>query len=126
MPTHVHVILFDADFDNERLQNTLRDMRQFTGRKLSDYTEKHLPAPFAQTMKATVRTDRTRQFWQQSKHPVAIWTADFWQTKLRYIHDNPVRKGLVWEATAWRFSSSGYWLLEPPGETDVVLTAVEW
>lgn len=40
-----------------------------------------------------------------------------------YIHDNPVRKGLVWEATAWRFSSAAYWLLDPPGESDVILTA---
>ncbi|MBK8985228.1 MAG: hypothetical protein IPM39_03965 [Chloroflexi bacterium] len=43
-----------------------------------------------------------------------------------YVHDNPVRKGLVWEATAWRFSSATYWLLDPPGESDVILTAVTW
>jgi REP element-mobilizing transposase RayT len=126
MPTHAHLLLFDADFDNDRLRNSVRDMRQFTGRQLADYSEKHLPAAFAQVMQSTTRTDRTRQFWQQSKHAVAIWTAEFWQTKVRYIHENPVRKGLVWEATAWRFSSAAYWLLDPPGETDVILTEVEW
>jgi len=126
MPTHIHVMLFVADFDSDRLRNTVRDMRQFTGRQLADYSEKHLPAAFAQVMKGTGRSDRARQFWQQSKHAVAISTADFWQTKLGYIHENPVRKGLVREATEWRFSSAAFWLLDPPGETDVVLTEVEW
>ena len=126
MPTHVHLIVFDADFDNERLKQTLRDMRQYTGRMLADVCEKRLPAAFGQTIRQTQRTDRARQFWQQSKHPVAIWSAGFWQTKVTYLHDNPRRKGLVTDVVAWRFSSAGYWLGEPPGETDVVLSAVVW
>ena len=40
MPTHVHLIVFDADFDNERLKQTLRDMRQYTGRMLADVCER--------------------------------------------------------------------------------------
>ncbi|MFZ1398667.1 MAG: hypothetical protein WAS33_17305 [Candidatus Promineifilaceae bacterium] len=36
MPTHAHVMLFDADFDNERLNNTVTAMRQFTGRQLAN------------------------------------------------------------------------------------------
>lgn len=43
---------------------------------------------------------------------------------LYYLHDNPRRKGLVREGTAWRFSSAGYWLSD--GETDVELTGVAW
>jgi hypothetical protein len=31
MPTHMHLIAFDADFDNERLIATLADFRKFTG-----------------------------------------------------------------------------------------------
>ncbi len=33
----------------------------------------------------------------------------FW-TKLEYIHDNPVKAGLVSEATEWVFSSAADWL----------------
>jgi len=40
MPTHVHLILFDKDFDNNRLRRTLRDMRQYTGRQLAEYCDK--------------------------------------------------------------------------------------
>ncbi|MBP6473488.1 MAG: hypothetical protein KBE23_11390 [Chloroflexi bacterium] len=126
MPTHLHLIVFDADFDNERLRGTLRDMRQYTGRMLADYCEKKMPDAFADVIRNPQRRDRARQFWQQSKHPVAIWSADFWRTKVTYVHDNPRRKGLVTDVTAWRFSSAGYWLGEPPGETDVVLSEVIW
>jgi REP element-mobilizing transposase RayT len=115
MPTHVHLILFDKDFDNERLRRTLRDMRQFTGRQLADFCQQRMPDAFKQVINNPQRTDRARQFWQQSRHPVAIWTESFWQTKVNYLHDNPRRKGLVLEAVAWRFSSAAYWLLVPPG-----------
>ena len=126
MPTHLHLILFDADFDVARLRRTLRDMRQYTGRKLADYCERHMPDVFRDVIQQPRRADRRRQFWQQSGHPVAIWSAAFWQTKVGYLHDNPRRKGLVREATGWRFSSAGYWMSDGTARSDVVLTGIEW
>jgi REP element-mobilizing transposase RayT len=126
MPTHMHMIVFDAEFNHQRLHQTLVDMRKFTGRRLADHCEQKMPAAFGAVLQKTRRTDRKRQFWQPSRHPEAIWSLEFWRTKVDYLHDNPRRKGLVWDATHWRFSSAGFWLLDPPGESDVVLTAVEW
>ena len=37
MPTHMHLIGSDADFDVERLSQTLTDMRKYTGQRLADY-----------------------------------------------------------------------------------------
>ena len=45
------------------------------------------------------------------------------QAKLSYLHDNPRRKGLMWEATAWRFSAAAYWLGNA-GKSDGGLTAI--
>jgi len=126
MPTHLHLIVFDEAFDNERLQHTVNAMRQFTGRQLANYCVEKMPAIFGQVISSPRRKDRTHQFWQQSKHPVAIWSESFWRTKVDYLHDNPRRKGLVQEATAWRFSSAGSWLLDPPEPCDVTLTGVAW
>ncbi|HXJ92582.1 MAG TPA: transposase, partial [Terriglobia bacterium] len=36
MPTHLHMIVFDAEWDSERLRRTLADLRKFTGRQLGD------------------------------------------------------------------------------------------
>jgi len=126
MPRHIHLIVMDADFDLQRLRQTVTDMRKFTGRRLADYCEQNASPAFRYVIQGTQRTDRKRQFWQQSRHPEAIYTRKFWKTKVDYIRDNPRRKGLVRDPTAWRFSSAAYWLLDPPGESDVVLTAVEW
>ncbi|MBE2202269.1 MAG: hypothetical protein IAE79_26905 [Anaerolinea sp.] len=126
MPTHVHLTLFDVEFDTNRLRQTLMDWRKYTGRQLADYCTRRLPAAFHQTITNTKRTDRQRQFWQQSRHPVAIDNLTFWQTKTSYLHDNPRRKGLVTDVTHWRFSSAAYWLLDPPGKSDVILTGIEW
>jgi REP element-mobilizing transposase RayT len=126
MPTHAHLVVFDADYDNQRLQNSISAIRQYTGRQLAGYCEQKMPKVYGQLVNNPRRSDRERQFWQASRHPVAIWTEGFWRTKVNYLHDNPRRKGSVHEVTGWRFSSAAYWLQEPPGESDVVLTGVQW
>ncbi|MCZ7667098.1 MAG: hypothetical protein M5U34_07690 [Chloroflexi bacterium] len=44
MPTHVHLIVFDGAFDNERLRQTINAMRQYTGRQLSHYCHEKMTA----------------------------------------------------------------------------------
>lgn len=85
-----------------------------------------MPAVYGQVIGSPRRKDRANQIWQQSKHPVAIWSEGFWRTKFDYLHDNPRRKGLVREATDWRFSSAAYWLGGQVEDTDVFLTGVAW
>lgn len=126
MPTHLHLIAFDAEHDNERLKKTIDALRQFTGRRLADYCHQKMPAVYGQLIGTPRRQDRTNQFWQPSKHPVAIWSEDVWRTKFDYLHDNPRRKGLVHEANDWRFSSAAYWLNGQIESTDVTLTEIAW
>jgi REP element-mobilizing transposase RayT len=124
MPTHLHLIVFDCDFDSQRLRRTLTDIRKYTGHRLVDYCLAHTSACFAVALRGAARTDREHRFWQADVHPEAVYTETFWRQKLDYLHDNPRRRGLVWDATHWRFSSAAYWLVE--GESDVVLTSVMW
>jgi hypothetical protein len=57
---------------------------------------------------------------------VQIETEGFWQTKMDYLHQNPVRKGLVRQAEHWRFSSASYWESGGTIENDVLLSAILW
>jgi putative transposase len=116
MPNHMHAIVFDKDFDNERLKHTLHDLRKFTGRQLLDYADANLPNPFGQTFRENAKEDRQRKFWQSTQHPEGIFTERFYRQKFNYIHLNPVRKGLVRSAVDWRFSSAGYWLDTAAGQ----------
>jgi REP element-mobilizing transposase RayT len=124
MPTHIHLILFDRDFDSCRLRRTLTDMRKYTGRQLVDYCFAHAPACFASVLREAAGKDRQHRFWQADVHPEAVYMESFWRQKLDYLHDNPRRSGLVQDATHWRFSSAASWLMD--GESEVVLTAVAW
>jgi putative transposase len=126
MPTHVHMIVFDANFDNERLVRTLADFRKFTGRQLSDYCSHHFPRCFAATLRDQATADRERRFWQPSRHPEAIQAEPFWQQKLDYLHDNPRRKGLVRSPQDWRWSSAAWYFSDGKAETHVPLTPIRW
>ena len=126
MPTHLHLIAFDADFDNERLGRMLADFRKFTGRTLSDHCNDHFPACFRATLKAQATADRDRRLWQPSRHPVAIQGEVFCQQKLDYLHDNPRRKGLVRFPQHWRFSSAAWYYSDGKEAADVPLTPIAW
>jgi putative transposase len=126
MPTHLHLIVFDEDFDPKRLVATLTDCRKFTGRQLSDYCENHLPGCFPKTLREQATADRQRRFWQPSRHPEASQNEAFWRQKVDYIHNNPCRSGLVRAPEHGRFSSAVWYLSEGKELTDVPLTAIEW
>jgi REP element-mobilizing transposase RayT len=126
MPTHMHAIVFDREFDVKRLQQTLTDFRKFTGRTLCDFFESRMPRCFAGTFRATSAEDRERRFWQPSRHPEAIEFEKFWQQKLDYTHENPCRKGLVRRAANWRYSSAAYYLSEGRVACDVAISPIDW
>jgi len=77
MPTHLHAICFDHEYDPVRLSNALTAFRKFTGRSLLDYAQKHLPASFTQAFRDAAESDRSRRFWQPGKHPVSITSDKF-------------------------------------------------
>ena len=124
MPTHVHAILFDVEFNSERLKHTLDDMRKFTGRQLLDYSAQNLPKLFTEAFQKNAGQDRERRFWQPTQHPLGIFSEGFWNQKIDYLHHNPCRKGLVLRPEDWRFSSALYWTTR---ETcDIRLSEVGW
>lgn len=124
MPTHLHSILFDKEFDSDRLKHILDDMRKFTGRQLLDYSARHLPKCFMDVFHKYAGKDRERRFWQPSQHPVGIYSEEFWKQKIDYLHYNPCRKGLVLSPEEWRFSSAKYWAARE--SNDVMLSDVGW
>ena len=126
MPNHLHAILFDVDFDSERLKHTLDDFRKFTGRQLADYCDAHCSPVFGKTFRYTAGEDRRRRVWQPTQHPEGIVSEQFWQQKVNYIHENPVRKGLVTQPEDWRFSSAKFWAGEENKNTDVELCVIGW
>lgn len=52
------------------------------------------------------------QVWQEGYHPQRIQGEKMRAQKVRYIHNNPVRRGLVELPEHWRYSSARNYLLD--------------
>ena len=50
--------------------------------------------------------NKNYQFWRQDYHPVELNTNEKLKQRLVYLHENPVRSGLVWEAWHYKYSSA--------------------
>jgi putative transposase len=49
------------------------------------------------------------RFWQPKYYPFEIYSRFKLEEKLQYMHDNPVRAGLVHQATEWKWSSARWY-----------------
>jgi putative transposase len=75
------------------ISNFMRDFKRITARE------------FYQS-----RVLKSGRLWQDRFDDVAIITKKVAQTKLNYIHQNPVRAGLVENAEDWKYSSARFYL----------------
>ena len=62
------------------------------------------------------------QVWQEGVHPQAIVGDEMMLQKLEYLHNNPVKRGLVAAPEHWRYSSAHEWC----GGVEPVLTCDDW
>jgi len=56
------------------------------------------------------------QFWTHENHPESIFTLDFFNQKLNYIHQNPVRAGWVEQPEEYIYSSAKAIIKNIPGK----------
>lgn len=83
MPEHVHLLISEPE--RSKLSVVIQMLKQITSQKLRD---KHLP-----------------HFWQVRYYDFPVWTEVKRIEKLRYIHRNPVKRGLVERPEDWKWSS---------------------
>ena len=60
-----------------------------------------------------------RVFWQARFYDFNVWTTKKRAEKLRYMHRNPVTRGLVASPEQWRWSSFRFYLLGEAGPVRV-------
>ncbi len=77
-----------------------------------------------QALKLSVAVKREeRPFWQARYHDFNVFTREKRLEKLRYMHENPVTRGLVGFAENWKWSSASHYAT---GEVGVVEVESEW
>lgn len=109
MSNHVHVIWKSETFG---LSNTIRDFKSFTSKEILKHimNEPESRRDWLLHMFRFYgrRTLANKEFkiWTGSNHPEEIYSESFLKTKLDYIHNNPVRAGIVTEAEHYIYSSA--------------------
>ena len=110
MPNHLHLIISSP---SNNLSDVIRDFKKFTSTKILKVIEENNKESRKNWMlwifkKAGENNERNNsyQFWQQDNHPIECSTEDILQTRMNYLHENPVRAGFVWRAEDYRYSSA--------------------
>ncbi len=109
MPEHVHVLLCPVlpEYD---ISNVLKAIKLSVARRAIRLLHA-LRSPLLQRLKVTWPTGRVEyRFWQQGGgYDRNIVKPNVVLASIAYLHDNPVRRGLVELATDWRWSSARWY-----------------
>lgn len=108
LDTHFHAIVAGPD-----LSRALADLKRHTARQIIEQLETercHWLLRQLRCQRAPHKTESQYQVWQEGSHPQAIMTDDTMLQKLEYLHNNPVKRGMVSSPEHWRYSSAHQWL----------------
>jgi REP element-mobilizing transposase RayT len=108
MSNHVHLLVQAKEED---LSDVLRDFKKFTSKTIIKTIEENRSESRRDWMlwlfKETDAAGKvTYQFWRPDNHPELCYQLSFMWQKLEYIHNNPVRAGLVCKAEDYVYSSA--------------------
>jgi len=104
MSNHLHMIC--SCRQGFELSNALRDFKKFTSVEVVGAIEENKRESRRNWMLWLLKQKDEILFWQPGNHPEEIKTRDFFQQKLDYIHNNPVRAGIVDKAEEYKYSSA--------------------
>jgi putative transposase len=104
MTNHIHLIIGTRQ---EKLSDIIRDFKKFTSAKIMQAIESNEKESRKNWLLWLLKKDDRLWFWEEGYHGEEIRTKDFFDTKLKYIHLNPVRAGLVLKEEEYQYSSCG-------------------
>ena len=89
-------------------------MKKFTSKEISSQLEKDGQSLSLYVFKKAGEQEKGKRkykVWRDEYHPQIIYTDSVCRQKLQYMHDNPVRKGLVEKSECWLYSSARNYIL---------------
>jgi len=113
MSNHVHI--FCRSLTGE-LSNTIRDFKKYTSKKIVEFIIDNPKESRKEWMLRLFKHAAKRQnksgnyqVWTHENHAVEMVTNDFMEIKVKYIHENPVRAGIVENPEDYIYSSARFY-----------------
>ena len=104
MPEHVHLLMTEPE--RSKLSVALQMLKQNVAHKV----------PHASGV----------PFWQPRYYDFNVWSAEKRVEKLKYLHRNPVKRGLVEKPEDWKWSSYRHYLTGIDGVVEVESPMTAW
>ena len=105
MSNHIHLLARCRPGHN--MSDFLRDFKKFSAKKIDAAIEDNPQESRKSWLVWLLKKGNGIEFWQSDNHAVEIVSKEFFDQKLNYIHQNPVRAGYVHFAEEWAWSSAG-------------------
>ena len=103
MPEHVHLLVGEPMVKN--LSLAMKALKQSVSRRAWGSTRRRNERQVELFSSERSNEARARRFWQPRFYDFNVWTEKKRIQKLRYIHRNPVTRGLVERPEDWHWSS---------------------
>ena len=107
MPSHFHWILI-VNPKYGTLSDIMRDFKKFTAWQIFDALEEHENNTLLKIFKdsAAGMNDQTKKLWMKRFDDEVIRNQQMFLAKLNYIHNNPLKAGLVNKVEDYKYSSA--------------------
>ena len=124
MPEHVHLLISEPE--RRKLSLVIQMLKQLTSRKLKPAAKppaNNVRRACPEQAKRVEGVGKLERFWQVRYYDFPVWTEVKRIEKLRYIHRNPVRRGLAERPEDWKWSSFAHYAT---GAEGVVQIESQW
>jgi len=106
---HLHLLMRS---ENSKLSDTIKEFKSFTAKKIleavnteSESRKEWILNLFEFSAKQHKRNEKY-QVWTHENHAEIVYGNQFMDSKINYIHENPVRGGIVAKAEDYLYSSA--------------------
>ncbi len=110
MSNHLYLVVSSK---KGSLSDVLRDFKKFTSKQLIAAIQNNKQESRREWMLYIFKREREGnsrnkeyQFWRQDNQPKECYSQQFTTQKIEYVHDNPVRAGIVDKAEEYIYSSA--------------------
>ncbi len=123
MPDHVHLLVLPRR-PATLLRVPAQAVKQHVAREAVRWLAVHNAAGLARMLDRQPSGDEAHRFWQRGPgHDRNVFEPEAIHAELNYIHNNPVRKGLVGAPEDWKWSSASAWRTRDPGTIPIAFAS---
>lgn len=119
MPTHLHLVLQTSG--EKSISDIMRDFKKYTSFRIRKRLENDGHHGIVESLRLSPGSRQVFKVWMDRFDDLLITNEETLRTKIEYIHQNPVRAGLVERDIDWPYSSARNYHLN-----DNSLVEVRW